>query len=268
MRKRTDAIPTLGAEEDDDDPRFVTALARGLSVLRAFRRGDRGLGNQDIAARTGLAKPTVSRLTYTLTRLGYLHYSPDTGRYGLSVSALALGFTALGAIAIRQVARPIMQELADKVGCSVALGAPDRRTMVYVEHCRGASPLHIGMEVGQHVRMASSAMGRAYIASLDDEARTRMIDQLCPDDEAGATDRAGILRALEEYALAGYVTSLREWKSEVNSVGVPLQLQTGGHYALNCGGSALVLRDEDINAVGRDLATAARRIVEALENTR
>src|SRR6516165_2654986 len=54
------------------DRNFVIALARGFEVLRAFKPTDGMLGNQEIAARTKLPKPTVSRLTYTLTRLGYL----------------------------------------------------------------------------------------------------------------------------------------------------------------------------------------------------
>jgi DNA-binding IclR family transcriptional regulator len=54
------------------DRSFVVALSRGLDVLRAFHPSDGLLGNQEIAARTNLPKPTVSRLTYTLTKLGYL----------------------------------------------------------------------------------------------------------------------------------------------------------------------------------------------------
>ncbi len=56
------------------DRQFVTALARGLDILRAFHAGEGMLGNQEIAHRTGLPKPTVARLTHTLTELGYLNY--------------------------------------------------------------------------------------------------------------------------------------------------------------------------------------------------
>ena len=55
-----------------DDRKFVVALARGLEVLRAFTPSEGLLGNQEIAARTGLPKATVSRLTYTLTMLADL----------------------------------------------------------------------------------------------------------------------------------------------------------------------------------------------------
>lgn len=67
-----DGIAAL--EEHCKDRQFVTALARGLEVLRSFEPGDRHLGNQDIAERSGLPKPTVSRQTYTLSRMGFLHH--------------------------------------------------------------------------------------------------------------------------------------------------------------------------------------------------
>ncbi len=264
MRKREGQLVASTEIGGDDDPRFVAALARGLSVLRAFRRGDAGLGNQDLAMRTGLAKSTISRLTYTLSRLGYLEYSPSTARYSLSVAALALGFSALGSFAVRDIARPMMQALADRVGCSVALGAPDRRTMVYIEHCRGSSPLHMGMEIGSHVRMATSAMGRAYLASLDPAARERLLDEVCPPDDTGAAMRDGVQRSVEQLRLNGFVTSIGEWQSAVNSVGVPLLLHGSQPYALNCGGSAHVLTEAVLDEIGRDLIAIARHVQQAV----
>jgi len=65
------------------DRSFVVALSRGLDVLRAFHPNDGLLGNQEIAARTNLPKPTISRLTYTLTKLGYLTPVPRFEKYQL-----------------------------------------------------------------------------------------------------------------------------------------------------------------------------------------
>ena len=66
--------------DESQDRRFATTLARGLSVLRAFRPSDDGLGNAEISERTGLPKSTVSRLTFTLQSLGYLTHA---GRHDL-----------------------------------------------------------------------------------------------------------------------------------------------------------------------------------------
>jgi len=94
------------------DRHFVTALARGLEVLACFTSGEVQLGNQQLAERCKLPKSTVSRLTMTLTRLGYLIQVPDTGRYRLGMATLALGTAMMSRLDVRQVARPLMQELA------------------------------------------------------------------------------------------------------------------------------------------------------------
>ena len=81
-------LRTLHRARDSGDRLFVAALARGLAILRCFRSGDRYLGNQEIARRTGLAKPTVSRLTYTLKRIGFLTHSKAREEYALGAGEI------------------------------------------------------------------------------------------------------------------------------------------------------------------------------------
>src|ERR1700745_3177605 len=78
------------AKKTATDRSFVVALSRGLDVLRAFHPNDGLLGNQELAARTKLPKPTVSRLTYTLTKLGYLTPVPRFEKYRLPPPAVGL----------------------------------------------------------------------------------------------------------------------------------------------------------------------------------
>ena len=127
---RRPSNPRLANIEDwrdgaDADPGFVTALARGLEILRAFGRDDRYLGNGELAKRTGIPKSTVSRLTQTLTSLGYLRYVDQLERYQLGPGVLALGYRYLAGNGVRDIAHPHMQALADSTDCSVALGAGD-----------------------------------------------------------------------------------------------------------------------------------------------
>ncbi len=264
MRKRELSMAAqVLAGPEDHDPQFVSALARGLEILRAFRRGDPPLGNQELAARTGLPKPTVSRVTYTLSRLGYLTYDPETGRYALGVTALALGFTALGALGIRDVARPGMQALADHSTVSVALGRRDRFSMVYLEHCRGDSPLHVGIEVGAHIKLSTSAMGRAWFCALPSPERAAVMDRIAEREGARwPRVRDGLLQALDDYERFGFVLSLGDWKSEISAVGVPLGLGHGDlGFALNCGGPGFLLpRDRMIGDLGPRLAALAAEI--------
>ena len=68
MVKRKEAPPPSSGQKDY---RINSGLARGLSVLKAFGPDNRPIGNAEIASRVDLPKATVSRLTFTLTELGW-----------------------------------------------------------------------------------------------------------------------------------------------------------------------------------------------------
>ena len=92
---------------DTTDRKFANTLARGLAVLRAFRASDSGLTHAQIADRTGLPKPTVSRLTYTLCELGYLsHGGPlSAGAISHRVWLCRIGGGELSGFGVRRHAR-------------------------------------------------------------------------------------------------------------------------------------------------------------------
>ena len=268
MRKRN-ASQNEGGEAPSlaEDPGVVTALARGLDVLRAFQRGDGALGNQELARRTHLPKATVSRLTYTLSRLGYLIYLPETANYRLGPSNLALGFTTLSSLGVRDVARAHMQALADDVRCAVALATRDAMAMLYVESCRGSSAIRIDLDVGSHLKLATSAIGRAYIAGLGQDDRVQLMAKLqVREGAAWPAMRKGLESALDHHREHGFVVSAGDWKSEVNAVGVPLGVGSGSlAYALNCGGPAYALPRERLESeLGPKLVATAARIRSAL----
>ena len=104
-------IAPANDEAESGDRDFITSIARAFSILRAFRRGERALGNKEIAQRTGLPKSSVARITHTLTRLGYLEYLSEEEKYSLGIGVLALGQNFLAGNDVREVARPLMQEI-------------------------------------------------------------------------------------------------------------------------------------------------------------
>lgn len=253
--------PETGPEEQDRE--FVTALARGLEILRAFRKEGDWLGNKDFAERTGLKKPTVSRLTHTLHKLGYLSYDPTTARYALAPPVLSLGYACLSNLPVRDIARPYMQELADYSGLPIALAARDRLTMIYVSCCRSTSAITLAIEVGQHIKLATTAIGRAYLAALPVAERQTLLDEIRDHEGADWTRvQEGIAAAVEEYATWGFCTSFGDWKPEVNSVAVPLAAANGAPLmAVNCGGGAAQLdRARIFDDIGPRLIGLADRL--------
>ncbi|MGC8702376.1 MAG: IclR family transcriptional regulator [Thiomonas sp.] len=238
------AAPAEAAAPRDDDRQFVTALARGLEVLSCFRARDKALGNLDIAQRCKLPKSTVSRLTYTLTQLGYLTLDEASGKYRLGTATLSLGSTALARMDIRQMARPLMQELADASKAMVSLGTRDRLSMIYVENCRSTSALTLSLDVGSRIPIATTAMGRAYLAVASE--RAAIFDDLAALDElAWPALKRGIDQALDEVRTRGVACSFGDWQPDVNAIAVGFDPGGGMPLmAINCGGPAFLLAPE------------------------
>lgn len=249
------------------DYRFMTALQRGLSVLRVFPAGNRPLGNAEIAAAVGLPKATVSRITFTLTELGYLRYEEATRKYRLGPGVLSLGYAVLAQMEIRDTARPLMRELADYADASVYLAAPDGTDMVYVEACRATTSMVIRLGVGSRLPMINTGIGRAYLAALppgEREALFRRIEAATdPADWPAKRDAA--LRAIEDAHRRGYAVTIGGWISESNSAGCAIR-RPDGHpvYSVNVGGLASIVTEARIHAdLGPRLVELARQIEKA-----
>ncbi|AKJ30549.1 IclR family transcriptional regulator [Caldimonas brevitalea] len=226
-----------------EDRHFVTALARGLEVLSCFRSSDKMLGNQELARRCGLPKSTVSRLTYTLTKLGFLDYVEESGRYRLGSATLSLGSAMLARMDVRQIARPLMQDLADFSQAMVSLGSRDRLSMIYVENCRSQSALTLSLDVGSRIPLATTAMGRAYLAMCSEAERNDLMDRIRELDElAWPRIHEGIEAAIAQYRELGVCCSFGDWQKDVNAIAVAFRPDGGRSLmAINCGGPAFNL---------------------------
>lgn len=255
------------ARSSKPDRKFVVALARGLEILRAFTPSEGLLGNQELVARTGLPKATVSRLTYTLTKLGYLTHVERLEKYQLAPAALSIGYSALANMSIRQIARPYMQELADYAAASVALGSRDRLNLIYIEHCRGKDGVMLRLDLGSRIPLATTAMGRALLAALPPKEREYLMSHIARrEGDRWPKIRAGIERAIRDLASKGFTMSVGDWEPDITGVGVPLVLDDGsGVFAFNCGAPAFQLsREQAENDIGPRLVNVVRNIKAAL----
>jgi DNA-binding IclR family transcriptional regulator len=206
------------------DRHFVTALARGLEVLSCFRGGDSFLSNHEIAARCGLPRSTITRLTYTLTKLGYLHLVPETGQYRLGTATVGLGSAMLVNLDVREVAQPLMQSLANETGGVVALAARDGLAMLYLECCRSDAIVTLSLGVGSRIPLGTSAAGRALLAGLPVPERAELMERLRALDEgAWPKVRRGIETAVSECAASGCAQSLGDWVREVHGIAMPFR---------------------------------------------
>ncbi len=125
----------------------------------------------------------MSRLTYTLTKLGYLIQLEENGKYRLGTSTLALGSYMMARLDVKQMAKPMMQELAEFAKATVSLGTRDRLAMLYVENCRSSAALTLSVDVGSRIPLLSLALGRAYLAEISQAERVELLERFREYDE-------------------------------------------------------------------------------------
>jgi DNA-binding IclR family transcriptional regulator len=181
---------------------------------------------------------------------------------------LTLGQAYLAGLDAREVARPLMQELADSAGATVALGAPHGQDMVFLEICHGNPVFMMRVAVGQRVPHGMTALGRAYIAALPEAERARFSAEYRPRVPAAEWAQ---LSAVTDQAIAdvqqhGFCFSLGDWSDEVFAAGVPM-VSADGHriLAFSCSGPVHEMtRERLLTDIGPRLVALRDRVHAAL----
>jgi DNA-binding IclR family transcriptional regulator len=236
-------------------------------VLRCFTPLEPMLGNKEISVRTGLPKPTVSRLTYTLTKLGYLRHNMRLGKYQLGSAVLSIGYPLLASMSVRQIARPHMKELADYCNGSVSMGIRDRLNMVYVESCRSGNGITTLPEIGTAVPIAQAAIGRAYLAACTPPEREALLNQMkVKQPEVLRKYQGQIDKGLEDVRSRGFCSSVGELRREVHAVGVPMRRSVDSEIvSFNCGVPAFMMKKGQLeDDIGPRLVATVRNIEAAM----
>jgi DNA-binding IclR family transcriptional regulator len=246
------------------DRNFSTNLARGLDILRAFTADEPSLSNRELSDRTGLPKPTVSRLTYTLTLLGYLSRVEDIQKYRLAAGVLSLGHPLLASMRVRQIAGPHMERIARETGCTVNLGMRDGLKVVYVDSCRADAGNVYQPDIGATRSLLTSAIGRALLLARPPDERKAILNRLkVMDPESFAREKVYWEKELARFPHTGYCLSQGDWKKEVHAVAVPVRQPAREELvAMNCTMSSFRLKKVTLE---RDVAPRLLEAVRQIE---
>lgn len=237
------------------DRKFANTLARGLSVLQAFRPDDNGLSHSELVRRTGLAPATLTRLTYTLCEVSFLSQSNNVFRLG--PGALALGSVATASWSFMDLIRVEMQTLANQTGTLVALGLRDGERMLLTKTWRPEGVASIWMQPGHRVPLSGTSSGLALIAAIDD----RRFAALIPDQNMKAMRRAGS----EQLLAHGFVIIPEDKRAlaEINAVAVPFSTpEFAEPIVFLCGAMREVLTRKRMQ---QEVGPALRKLVQRLD---
>jgi IclR family pca regulon transcriptional regulator len=158
-----------------EGPDFVESLARGLDVLQCFSAGRPRMSLSEVAAVSGLARPTARRLLLTLEELGFVRLAE--GQFSLTPRVLSLGMAFVASLGLWEVGRPHLERLVAQTGESSSMSQLDGSDIVYVARVAVPKLITLRVEIGTRFPAAYTSQGKVLLAALGPGELARVLAQ-------------------------------------------------------------------------------------------
>lgn len=260
--KQIDSFELLPKATLEEHPQFASTLGNGLDVLQCFTPASLTLSNKEISEKLGIAKPTISRLTFTLVAMGFLCRDKLTGRYSLGPGVLTLGYPLLIQLNIREIAAQDMIELSRIVKGPVSLGIRDRLQVVYIETTYNRYRSNTHPDIGSARPLLSTAIGRALLYTNTKSELELILDKLHIDKiDEWQKFHEKLSKSFEEIQQKGFCTSYGEWRPNLYGIAVPFKNKINGqNLAMNI---TVPAHQADKNQIENDFGP---RLVDVVQN--
>ena len=223
MQKPSISPDKLSSPRSDRD--YVTALARGLEVIRAFGPDRTEMTLAEVAVATGQSAATSRRYLHTLLQLGYV--AAYGRKFMLRSKVLELGSSFWGAHGLERVAQDHLLSIVDKVDDSASLAVLEGPDVLYIAHVARHRTVRMAAGVGSRFPAYATALGRTLLASGGDEAIAHYLatTPLVALTERTQTDPKRLRTILERVRKDGYAAIEDELDYGIASVATPIIVQ-------------------------------------------
>jgi len=226
---------------EEDSRSYVTALARGLSVMKAFDEQNAQLTLSDVARIVDLPRASARRALLTLEALGYI---TSNGRhFSLSPQVLTLARAYLASSPVPRVAQGFLENVSETLGESCSLSILHGDEVIYIARSTRKRIGSLHRDVGAHLPAHCTSMGRVLLAALGDAeldafvARVRL-NSFTPYT---VTDKNQLREILDRVRRNGYCVVEQELEIDLRSIAVPVH-NAGGRVIAGMNVSAQASR--------------------------
>ena len=223
---------------------------------------------QDLSKSLDLPQSTALRFLNTLMQNGYVCQDPDSLKYYLSMKLCKLGHMVASKIDFRAIARPFMEELAEKTGESVCLAIENNLEMVYIDYVDGPDKmLRTLQRIGRTAPMHCTAVGKVHLMNYDCCMLNHLIQYkgLTPVTKNSITTREALVEELDKVRRQGYAIDDEECESGARCLAAPIYDFTGKIIGgISISGPCGRLSYEKIDELKDVVIDTAKRISEQL----
>ncbi|GLO72647.1 IclR family transcriptional regulator [Phaeobacter inhibens] len=216
---------------------YVSSLAKGLKLLRAFDETATEMSLGDLSRRSGLDKSATQRLANTLHIEGMLDKDPVTKRFRPSHAWLEMAYAYFWSDPLVGLAMPKLIELSQLLGATVNLAELSGDHILYVCRLPNRSSQFSSTLVGRRLPALNTAAGRVMLSTRPKDERDHLVDTWTLRQFTPRTtlDREAVRASVDEAAQLGYATTQNQMILNQTGVSAPIIGPDGlAHASVHC----------------------------------
>jgi DNA-binding IclR family transcriptional regulator len=214
----------LDSQRDGRDGYGIESVRKAVRVLRALAKAGGGVGVSELARELSLGKASTFRLLHTLAELGLVRQDAETKRYHLGPELVVLGQAAVEAVDFRRTARPVMEQLSEKVRMPSYLNVPGAQDVVCLEHVPSLAGIDLYGKAGHTMPYHACPSGLVLLAFGPEERLARAVGLgLVRYARNTITSQRRLRATLREVRSQGYAVGVDDLEDGVTSVSAPIR---------------------------------------------
>ena len=247
---------------------FIGSLAKGIKVMELLAE-QKHLTVSGVARMLGTNRAASHRFLATLREIGYVE-KDEEDRYRLTFKVFELGMKVANRFEIRQIARPLMQQLALASGETVNLGLFDGKGILHVDKIDSLEILRMDSPIGSRAPAYCTALGKAILAFLPRDEFERFLSRVTfkPHGPNTITTKKNFRLAVEDIRNRGYAVDDQEMSAGLRCVAAPVFDHTGrAAYAISVSGPSLRMTPKRIEEIHPLMQKICRQLSQQLGHT-
>ena len=245
--------------EGGGDRYAVRAVVRVMDILDLLQDSPEGRSLLEISEVAGLPRSSAYRYLSTLETRGYVQRDGANGHYRFGLAFLPSRGRHLEVLTAR--ARPIMEELRDRLGETINLGVLDGNRISYLEILESNKAVRLAARRGDRDPIHSTALGKAIASRISPDAVAAILtaEGMSKSTSKTITEEARYLAELEKVRAQGFALDLGENEEDGRCVAVPFP-NSRVLAAISLSAPAARLKVDSMQGIAKQLILAARRI--------
>jgi IclR family KDG regulon transcriptional repressor len=251
----------MGSRSVGQEGSGARSLERGLQILRLFSEAKPEWKVSEMSDELDVPLASAYRIVRVLERSGYLERPRAGPSLRLGLPFLRLASVVLSGLDLREVARPIMRELATDLGETALLVVPSADAAVCIENVEGSFPIRPrSIAIGEQLSFNAGALTLAILAFLPDEERERILRAPLPQiAEETLVDPDRIRERCQQIRRTGISYSRGEIVPGTAAIASPIFSSDDRSVAGSVGLTGLAERIVDFDKVIRSAASEITR---------